>query len=121
MSNLVNGVFQVVANEFPEVFNNAPPGSITPKKVQTVIDKLEDLVYDHLGEGPITLGVAHELNLLHAEGREWQVIYFAGEQKFVATGQSERGGLEHVKNDSLYEAIRGVRREMMNEERHDVE
>ena len=122
MSNLVNGVFQVVANEFPEVFNNAPPGSITPKKMQAVIDKLEDLMYDHLGEGPISIGAAHRINQIHNAGYTWQVGYSPEHKEYcvlhfndTTPERADRPGAGYS-TDSLYEAIRTAQKSMKEAE-----
>lgn len=122
VSGLVNGVFQVIADALPEVFNNAPPGAITPKKMQTVIDKLEDLVYDHLGEGPITVGVAYRINQIHGAGHTWQIGYSPEHKEYCAIqfndtvpDRVEGEGIGYS-TDSLFDAIRTAQKSMKEAE-----
>ena len=76
-----------------------------------IVDEATDIIdtaFD-MGEGPINVDVARELNTIHQQGRDWELAYDADKKKFVTVVEPAAGGLEHYKSDSLFEAIRLAR------------
>lgn len=73
-----------------------------------IVDEATDIIGQafNLGKGPVNVGVAFELNKMHATGSNWELAYDAKKKQFTAVVETPTGGLECAKADHLYEAIR---------------
>lgn len=112
---IVNDMFTLMTHQFSELFDKAPAGYLSANRIEDVIDGMNSVLTQHMGEGPVNADVAFQLNRLHAEGRDWEVAYHADKKQFVAVAHTPVGGVEHTKSDSLFEAIREARKQLVKE------
>jgi len=91
--------------------------NIDHEVIMEIVDEATDIIgtaFD-LGDGPVTVDVARELNTAHAEGKSWQVGHNTATRQFTYL-QFDSGvegtATTHQSEDSLYAAIMGVRTNM---------
>lgn len=85
-----------------------------------IVDEATDIIGQafNLGNGPITLDVAHRINTLHNEGYHWHAGYNAAENEFsfrqwrLSSPGKESGAGGGESSDSLFAAIRDAQRPM---------
>jgi len=112
---IVNDMLTLFTHQFSELFDKAPTDYLSANRMEDVIDGANAVLNQHMGEGPVTPDVAFQLNQLHAEGRDWEVGYDSDRKRFAVAAEPAVGGLEHVTGDSLFEAIRAARKQLVKE------
>lgn len=85
-----------------------------------IVDEATDIINQafNLGEGPISVGVAHHINQIHSEGYTWQVGYSAEHKEYCVlhfndtTPERADSPGAGYSTDSLFEAIRTAQKSM---------